>query len=664
MNSKQTTRISHQPIFKKIMTASLLLMSAAFSAPTAAAAETGTMIILSFDGMRHDFAEKYILNGSMPHLKKLKKEGWHAQNITTVSPSLTAASHASIATGAKPEKTGFVSNEFHYSGRKLTNTKDAFEANIRVSPLWKEVKRQGKVTAAVGFPGSNPKQKNEADYSIYYGDILAESSYETLDFNPVAQWKNTPKSFSIPQEAHMKIKLKGNRDRHIHILAIDSSNNHKKDYDRFYLSETPDAHSTNTITAMNTWGRFPLHIEDADTAGFIFKLKGSKNDLSSIKFYRTAVTTSLIKGPEGFKEAIIKRFGFFPDQDDLPAYKKGWISRKEYEEINENFANWLADASLFIKTEYKPDLLMFYEPHIDLEEHTFLLTDPRQPGYNEKTVEKYETYIQWAYEQADEIIGKTMAAMSENDRLFIVSDHGMEPIHSRLSPNYELKKAGLLKLNKKGEVDLSQSKAYAVASGTTAHIYINLKGREKGGIVDPKDYEKVQNIIVDTFKVIKDERKHTSRKKLFSYHFNEWRDHVTNDGLDWQETKDTAYSFFSIIRDKKENPYEKIIETDWKKAKMIDHPNAGDVWLSAAPGYLIGKDAKQAIGPTTELGSHGGDPERRELRPVFYAYGKDIMYGETKRRLSTLDIAPTVYRLMELKSPSFIDGKPIIELMK
>ncbi|WP_049660287.1 alkaline phosphatase family protein [Bacillus sp. FJAT-27231] len=660
MDNKKSFKIPHCRFLKKTLTVFLLFTSTLLPVTVSADSEKGTMMILSFDGMRHDFAEKYIEDGSMPHLKKLKKEGSYAENITTVFPSLTAASHASIATGAKPEKTGFVSNEFHYKGRKLTNTKDAFNATIKVAPLWREAKQQGKVTAAVGFPGSNPKQKNEADYSIYYGNVLAESDYRKLHFKPVKHLKNTPKSFSEPQAAAIKIKLKGKKDVLLHILAIDSSDNNQKDYDHFYLSENLAFSKQSASASLNKWGHMPLYVKNADTAGFIFKVKGSKKTLNDVKFYRTAVTTGQIKGPDGFKQEIVKQFGFFPDQDDLPSYQKGWISRKEYEEINENFSNWMLETSLFIKEKYKPDLLMFYEPHIDLEEHTFLLTDPRQPGYSKKTVEQYESHIKWAYKQADDVIGKTMDAMTKADQLFIVSDHGMEPIHSRLSPNYELKKAGLLQVDEKGHVDLSKSKAYAVASGSIAHVYINLKGREKGGIVDPKEYEDVQNRITQAFKEIKDERKLASRKELLKSHYKEWR----HSEHGWDETKDTLVSFFDILRDKKENPYEKIMETDRKKADSFNDPNAGDIVLAAAPGYLMGKDAKKAIEPTVKLGSHGGNPERKELEPVFYAYGKGLSHGKIKKHISTIDIAPTVYELMDLQPPAFIDGKPIKALVK
>lgn len=660
MNCKRTSVFTSLRHPGKIMAGLLLTAAALFPQNAAASSENGTMIILSFDGMRHDFAEKYIEDGTMRHLKKLKKKGAYAEDITTVSPSLTAASHASIATGAKPEKTGFVSNEFHYRGRKLTDTKDAFSATIKVPPLWKEMKRQGKTTAAVGFPGSNPEQENEADYSIYYGDVLAESAYVPLHFRPATQRQPMPESFSRPQEAQLKLKLKGKKDTVLHIVAVDSSNNHKKDYDRFYIFDNPEFSNTPAAADLNQWGKMPLQINGADTAGFIFKVKNSGKTLKSAKLYRTAVTTGLIKGPDGFKEEIIQRFGFFPDQDDLPAFQKGWISRKEYEEINKNFSDWMLKTSLFIQQAHKPDLLMFYEPHIDLEEHAFLLTDPRQPGYNQKTSKTYASYIRSAYKQADEVIGQTMAAMSANDRLFIVSDHGMEPIHSRLSPNYELKKAGLLQLNEKGAVDLSRSRAYAVASGSIAHIYINLKGREKNGIVNPKEYENVQDEIIRAFREIKDERRLASRRELLKHHWKEW--YAGSHG--WTETKETAGSFLAVLRDKEENPYEEIKALNRKNTASTRHPHAGDVVVAAAPGYLMGKDAEQSIEPSEELGSHGGDPARKELAPVFYAYGKDIRSGKIHTPLSTVDIAPTVYKLTGLQVPAFTDGKPIKKLIK
>src|SRR5690606_10834628 len=132
----------------------------------------------------------------------------------------------------------------------------------------------------------------------------------------------------------------------------------------------------------------------------------------------------------------------------------------------------------------------------------FLLTDPEQPGYSIESHLLNQSYIDWAFEQADKVIDRTVQSINENDRLFIISDHGLEPIHTRLAPNKELEQAGLLAVNDDGTIDNSKTKVYAVASGTIAHLYVNLKGREKKGIVEEKDYEQVKQQAIQHFRTL------------------------------------------------------------------------------------------------------------------------------------------------------------------
>ena len=75
----------------------------------------------------------------------------------------------------------------------------------------------------------------------------------------------------------------------------------------------------------------------------------------------------------------------------------------------------------------------------------------------------------------------------------------MEPVHTMISPNHELEQAGLLIKDKDGKVDSKKSKAFAVASGAIAHIYINLKDRERNGIVSEEEFPDVQKEIMDIF---------------------------------------------------------------------------------------------------------------------------------------------------------------------
>lgn len=63
-----------------------------------------------------------------------------------------------------------------------------------------------------------------------------------------------------------------------------------------------------------------------------------------------------------------------------------------------------------------------------------------------------------------------------------------------------------------------------------------------------------------------------------------------------------------------------------------------------------------------ELGNHGGDPSRPELFPIFIAAGDGISAGTIETPVSTLDIAPTLYELLGVRQPDFVEGKAIREL--
>ena len=70
------------------------------------------VVLISFDGMRNDLTKEYVKEGKLPHIKKLMKNGVSARDSKTVTPSLTAPSHAAIASGAAPPETGMVSNKW------------------------------------------------------------------------------------------------------------------------------------------------------------------------------------------------------------------------------------------------------------------------------------------------------------------------------------------------------------------------------------------------------------------------------------------------------------------------------------------------------------------------------------------------------------------------
>ncbi|GLB61082.1 alkaline phosphatase family protein [Cytobacillus sp. NCCP-133] len=629
----------------------IILIVSLVSLPSGFAAETsgqnGSVVIVSFDGMRNDLAKEYIKEGKLPHLQSLMEKGVTAKDSTTVTPSLTAPSHAAIATGATPSETGMVSNKWQDPHKELANGESAFHQPLDRSPLWSEAKKNGKTTATVLFPGSNPDAGSQADYAVYYGETWAESSKEKLNFKSAKGFHHPKRSFSPIKEATLKLPLKEAKSQEIYIFAMDTSDDGKTNYDQFIFSNNRSSESADSIVKANEWGAFPVKVED-DSAGFWFKVKADPA-LQKAGIYRTAITSGLIEGPPGFEEEIISEFGFFPVQDDTRAFKKGWLSRDEYEDISSRFVGWAADVSLFIKEKYQPDLLMFYAPQIDHESHHYLMTDPRQPEFTEKSSKKQMKYIEWSYQIADDVIGKTMNSLNGNDHLLVVSDHGMEPVHTILAPNTLLKKEGLLKTDKNGKIDEEESKAIAVASGSAAQIYLNkdLSKEEKEQVAKQVEHLFSEYQIKPEFK-----------KEVLTHCFGRIGNTIVQrrfSDLD-QKTK----QFFNYLLRKKEKPYK--IENGSQQEK--DHPNEGEILLLGAKGYMMGSGLTKASMPAIELGSHGGNPDRKELKAVFFAHGPSFKNSENIGSIATLDIAPTVYNLLGIPAPGFLEGEVLEDALE
>ncbi|REB11583.1 hypothetical protein DVB69_00100 [Sporosarcina sp. BI001-red] len=636
----------------KVFSIIILISIISFSIHPAYAAETsGTISVVSFDGLGYMDAQRYMNKGIMRNLQEFQQEAAYATNFITVMPSLTAPSHAAMATGAGPANTGIVSNEFHNPRKKVKDDQSGFSQTLGVTPIWKEAKDQGKVTATVAFPDSNPDNSSAATYAVYSGGTLAESKLHNLKFSTVEDERvHQLDAGSIGVEvAVITLDIKDYPTQQLFLLRTDEKE------PKLYISTNPKEIGGELL--VNDWNAIKLDLPPFDSAGFYVKLKGDIANKDELQLFQGTVMAGIYRGPDNFAEQIESKFGFYPAADELGAFTAGTITREEYEQAGERFTKYVTDVSLYIKDTYQPDLLFYYYPIVDNELHQFLLREPEQPGYILETVQEKEKYVSWAFRQADQAIGRIKNNLNTDDHLLLISDHGLEPIHTRLSPNEELEKAGLLVKDKHGTIDSSKTKAYAEASGTIAHVYVNLKGRETKGIVEPSEFQQVKQEIVSVFtnRTVFTPLSQDPRK--VAHPVLQW---LTGNGVtSYKPYPYPKVTLFSTYNSKEVTPYEKIWTDDDEEYSSIINGNSGDVFLSAAPGFLMGKEAKIAAEPAQELGSHGGNPERPRLRPILYASGPDISPGELSGRITMTDIAPSLYELLGLQAPDFVEGQPI-----
>jgi predicted AlkP superfamily phosphohydrolase/phosphomutase len=103
---------------------------------------------------------------------------------------------------------------------------------------------------------------------------------------------------------------------------------------------------------------------------------------------------------------------------------------------------------------------------------------------------RYATVIADLYRRMDDLVARTLAALGDQDLLLVISDHGFASFQRCLNLNAWLHQNGYLALKDgcdgSGEwlrdVDWSRTRAFALGLGG---IYLNQAGRERHGIVKP-----------------------------------------------------------------------------------------------------------------------------------------------------------------------------------
>jgi predicted AlkP superfamily phosphohydrolase/phosphomutase len=120
------------------------------------------------------------------------------------------------------------------------------------------------------------------------------------------------------------------------------------------------------------------------------------------------------------------------------------------------------------------------------------------------------TAIEKLYRDMDDLVGRVIARLKSGDVLMVMSDHGFKSFRRGVNLNTFLLRNGFLclKENSKGGdmfagVDWARTKAYAVGFGG---IYLNVKGRESDGIVEPEAAGAVKREIAERLKALYDEK--------------------------------------------------------------------------------------------------------------------------------------------------------------
>ncbi|MCI4445433.1 MAG: alkaline phosphatase family protein [Candidatus Aminicenantes bacterium] len=221
-----------------------------------------------------------------------------------------------------------------------------------------------------------------------------------------------------------------------------------------------------------------------------------------------------ISTPDNYSRELASKFGPFFTKGlpaDTAALENDILDEKEFltqdELVYQETMAMLEDEL----RNFNSGVLFYYFSNTDQRQHMFFrLIDRDHPAYNEKLAAEFGKVIEKTYQEMDRALQLTMEKVDRNTVIIVLSDHGFNPFRRGFNLNTWLLQNGYHYLepgNKPEEVSLfqgtdwSKTKAYGV--GLNA-LYLNLKGRESQGIVEPKEKDQLTKEIAQKLEQIVD----------------------------------------------------------------------------------------------------------------------------------------------------------------
>jgi predicted AlkP superfamily pyrophosphatase or phosphodiesterase len=149
-----------------------------------------TVILISLDGFRYDYLEKF----NPPTLNHLAKNGVRAKWLIPSFPTKTFPNHYTIATGLYPDNHGIIENNMYdaeFDAVFALNRREEVQ-NPRWwggEPIWVTAQKQGQIAASFFFPGTETPilGVRPTFWKEYDGSVPNEKRVDTI-----LQWLDLP----------------------------------------------------------------------------------------------------------------------------------------------------------------------------------------------------------------------------------------------------------------------------------------------------------------------------------------------------------------------------------------------------------------------------------------------------------------------------------------
>jgi predicted AlkP superfamily phosphohydrolase/phosphomutase len=616
------------------------------------------VIILGFDAADPDLIEQWI--DQLPNIKKLTETGTFAR-LKTTNPAESPVSWSAFATGSNPGKT----NIYDFLKRNVSNympemaTADSSEAqfilnmfpirppavenNREGNPFWNITAQSGIRTVVIRAPVSFPPDE------IAGGKLLSGLGVPDI--------RGTMGTFTYYSTAAI-IRLDTEMGGKVEPIFLENGTatsiiyGPKSPFDKKDITIPVKFTVINDSVAIEVQGQKQLVREGEWSGWFAFSFPVTPivavqaislfhvNEISpEMKVYLAPISMHPkypvvpISYPPSFSGQLADEIGLYKTlgwAEDTWALNEGRIGEKVF--LEDLFSVMKKTEDITMNELKKDDWSLFISvfESIDRVQHMFFrYLDKEHPMYEDS---EYNSSVLDVYKEMDMIVGGIVDSyVDENTTLIILSDHGFNSFRKAVNLNSWLAENGFMELESRGRemglsdlfgeglfwegVDWNRTRAYNVGLG---QIYINLKGREAQGIVEPEQYMEVRDEIAG---------------KLL-----ELRDPETG---------------------------EKVVHGVYKREEIYSGPyleNAPDLVVGFKPGYRV--SWQSTLGGVTEdviadnLEKWSGDHCSLDPHLTEGVFISNEKVGASN--VSVMDIAPTALGVFGIDAPGEMDGRRLV----
>lgn len=507
------------------------------------------VIVLGFDGMDPNLVERFVAQGAMPTFKRLIETGKFGK-LATTNPPQSPVAWSSFITGTNPGGTG-IFDFIHRDPKAFTpymSTSRSYDPEKSVKlGNWKvplssgrvDLMRKGTAFWSILEENGIPATLFQipANFPITSKNVKAISGMGTPDllgsYGTFTYFTDT-KEFDRETFYGGRVVKVTPKDHKVETVLTGPENSLRADksFAKVPISITRDPleqtmkisiDGHDLIMRQGEWSDWiPLSFElmplFAGVAGMVRFY--AKEIHPNFKLYASPINidpmdpSMPICSPAGYSRELSQAVGRFYTQG-FPADTKSLITGVLSDDEYLTQAKIVFDENLkafdYQFSKFNDGFFFFYFSCTDQNSHMMWRTmDPSHPLYKPNASPDVKDGLMYFYQRMDEVTKRALTKVDQNTTLLIVSDHGFAPFPREVHLSTWLVENGFTAVNDPDKmatadfyscVDWKRTKAYALGLNG---IYLNLKGREKYGSLDPDKAPKVKQELIAKLSQLRD----------------------------------------------------------------------------------------------------------------------------------------------------------------